>query len=172
MIKLYLDFDGVILNTIDVTYEDMKKNNIVTKEEVREYYKYLDWDILINEKSKEINNSIDNIKELINSNLFDISILTHVISKEEGIAKKKFINNKLGNIIKVIPVDKTINKCDAVNPKNAILVDDYIINLDLWYKKGGIPIKFSDNNKKYKYITIKTLLEVLDYYEYIKEQIK
>ncbi len=169
MIKLYIDFDGVILNTIDVTYEDMSRKNITKKSDIDKYYRNLDWDKLIN-KSKEINNSIENIKKIINSNLFDVNILTHIVSKNEDIAKRKYLKKKLGDI-NVITVDKTINKCDVVDPKNCILIDDYINNLDLWYDKGGIPIKFSDKGKNYQYISISNLSEVLTKYEKIKKQI-
>ena len=49
-----------------------------------------------------------------------------------------------------------------VNPKNAILIDDYLGNLDLWNKKGGIAIKFSDSNKKCKYPSITKLEQIID----------
>ena len=36
---------------------------------------------------------------------------------------------------------------------DAILVDDYILNLDYWVSKGGIAVKFSDSNITNKQIT-------------------
>ena len=56
MKNLYIDFDGVIMNTIEITYEDMVKKNInqANQAEVRNYYKNIDWQELLR-KSHEIN---------------------------------------------------------------------------------------------------------------------
>ena len=166
--KLYLDFDGVILNTIDVTYDMLTKKNITDQKEIDEFYQNIDWFTLIDQCS-EIKNSISNIKKIIKSNLYDVTILTHVIAGNSEIkAKKKYIKSKLKDI-NVITVDREINKCDIVDCKNAILVDDYMNNLELWYEKGGIPIKFSDKGKKCKYMSIKSLDELIDRYDEIEK---
>ena len=94
MIKLYLDFDGVILNTIDVTYADLEKKNITDLDEIDEYYKNLDWFELI-DNCEEINNSISNIKKIIKSNLYDVNILTHIKTKSEIKAKEKYLKSKI-----------------------------------------------------------------------------
>ncbi len=168
MIKLYLDFDGVILNTIDVTYDMLAKRNITDGKEKDEFYRNLDWFDLINGCS-EIENSVSNIKRLIKSDLYDICILTHIgAGSSELSAKRKYLKDKFGNI-KVIGVKKGINKCDVVDCYNAILVDDYMNNLELWYEKGGIPIKFSDNGRKCKFMSIKNLGELVDRYEEIEK---
>ncbi len=156
MEKLYLDCDGVILDTINAGSKIIKEKNIKTEEEVRSFYQNLCWEKLINEAG-EIDNSIAKIKDLMQS--YDISILTHVISKSEEIAKKNYFQKVLPQI-EVIPVPKEINKADYVNPINNILVDDFMPNLEYWYKKGGIPIKFSDSGKKCKYRSIKDLKEL------------
>lgn len=166
-IKLYIDFDGVILNTIDITYkmfDKLKINNITEK---NEFYKKLNWEELL-ESSTPINNSIDNLKLLIESNLYDVIILSHVISEQEALVKKKYIKKNIPEL-EIITVNRDTNKCDAVDCKNAILVDDYMGNLDLWYAKGGIPIKFSDKGRKYNYITITSLDMMIDKYEEIKD---
>lgn len=167
MIKLYLDFDGVILNTIDVTYNELQKRNITNRKDIDYYYKTIDWEKLIKECS-EINNSITNIKRIIKSNLYDVSILTHVSSNKEIQVKEKYLKEKLGNI-NIITPNIGINKCDIVECKNTILVDDYIKNLDLWYKKGGLPIKFSDKGKKCKYMSITNLDMLIDKYDEIEK---
>ena len=61
-------------------------------------------------------------------------------------------------------VDRVIGwkKGDIVNPKGAILVDDFMPNLEYWYEMGGIPIKFSDTNKECKFTKINDLLELLE----------
>lgn len=167
MIKLYLDFDGVILNTIDVTYEMIDKNNITSQGEKNKFYQNIDWFNLIDNCS-EINNSISNIRNIIKSKLYDVTILTHIVGKNEAEAKRKYLHSKLKNI-DIITVNIGTNKCDIVDCKNAILVDDYINNLDLWYKKGGIPIKFSDKGKKCKYMSIKSLDELIEKYDEIEK---
>lgn len=167
MIKLYLDFDGVILNTIEVTYKELEKRNITNRKDIDYYYKTLDWEKLISECS-EIKNSITNIKRIIKSKLYDVSILTHVAADNEIKAKENYLKEKLGNI-KIIPVDIGTNKCDIVNCKNTILVDDYMNNLELWYEKGGIPIKFSDKGKKCKFMSITSLDMLIDKYDEIEK---
>ena len=46
MKNLYIDFDGVICNTIEITYKMMEDEGIDLKDSkrVQEFYKNLDWD--------------------------------------------------------------------------------------------------------------------------------
>ena len=169
-IKLYLDFDGVILDTINVTFRRIKELNITEEEEIQQFYRSVDWKKLLKE-TKEINNSLANIKKIIDSDLFDVEILTHVNSELEGELKTEYINEVFDGI-KVNPVFKHIDKCDSVDPVGAILVDDYLPNLEGWYEKGGIPIKFSDNGKPCKYMSISSLDEVIPMYDDIKRKVK
>ena len=169
-IKLYLDFDGVILDTINTTYKHLEQLNITEEEKKQEYYRTVDWHKLIHE-TDQIDNSIDKIKKIIESNLYDVAVLTHVNSELEGIIKIDYLADEIPGL-KVIPVPKKIDKCDAVNPQNAVLVDDFLDNLELWYKKGGIPIKFSDNGKECKYSSISSLDEVISMYNDIKTKVK
>ena len=167
MKKLYIDFDGVILDTIKVTYSMLKKLDISPKdEEALDFYYNLDWDHII-KQTPEINDSINCIKKIIESNLFEVKVLTHIISYNEGLGKIRYLKSRVPEL-EVILVPKEINKCDIVNPKDAILIDDFLGNLDLWHKHGGIAVKFSDNGKKSKYITITKLNQILDI-ECVKE---
>ena len=56
MKQLYIDFDGVILDTMSKTYEILKEQNIdkKDKEKVQAFFRDLDWKKLISE-TKEIN---------------------------------------------------------------------------------------------------------------------
>ena len=157
MQKLYLDCDGVILDTIKKSYEMIEERKLINEEEVSSFYKNINWDELII-ISGEIDNSISKIKVL--SNYFDIEILTHVYSSTEENSKKKYFAKVLPNI-NVIAVPKHIDKCDMVDPKDAILVDDFYPNLYNWQEKGGISVKFSNSDKKYDCITITNLLDLL-----------
>ena len=156
MQKLYLDCDGVILDTINYTYQIIKERGI-SEDKIDDFYKNLSWETLI-EEAGEINNSIEKIKEL--SKHFDVEILTHVNSDGEIIAKLNYFKEVLPEV-KVIAVPKEIKKADAVDPKGNILVDDFLGNLDYWHEKGGISIKFSDSGKECIYQTITDLSELL-----------
>lgn len=171
-LDLYIDFDGVILNTIDITYKHMDAMGISIKDAdfKLDYYRNIDWYKLL-EESKPIENSLDNIKKLMESDLYNVSILSHVISPREANAKRQYLAEKLPNL-NLITVDITEKKCDVVDCKNAILVDDYMGNLELWDAKGGIAIKFSDKGKKYNFITISNLNMLFDKYEDILEIIE
>lgn len=169
-IDLYIDFDGVILDTMTDTYREYVKYKKLNAIDSISYYKGLDWFTLLYDSS-EINDSINNIKKLIASNLYNISILTHVVCQEEISAKKRYLAEKIPGL-RVITVDKSKNKCDAVLCVNAILVDDYMENLELWHDKGGISIKFSDNSKKRKFMTIDSLDDLIDKYDDIVKMIE
>ena len=66
MRNLYIDFDGVIMNTIDITYNDMIKKGINqdSQEEVRNYYANLNWSKLL-EEAEIINDGINAINNII-----------------------------------------------------------------------------------------------------------
>ena len=95
MKNLYIDFDGVILDTITPVYNLAKKLNLDVKTQSKEIgllYSKIDWETLI-EESEELSNSINAIKKLKESKKFNISILTHINSLKEAKAKIDFINN-------------------------------------------------------------------------------
>ena len=158
MRKLYLDCDGVILDTINTSYQMIRDMNIEGEENIRRFYRELDWKKLIID-SGEIDNSISKIKEL--TKYFDVEILTHTNSDNEINEKIEYFARELPGI-NVISVPKTTHKCDKVNPQGSILVDDFIPNLEKWQEKGGISVKFSDTGKECKFITINDLLELLE----------
>lgn len=157
MTKLYLDCDGVILDTINMSYKMIKNKGLTNEKDIEHFYKNLSWEELIIEAG-EINNSIEKIKEL--TKVYDVEILTHVNSDGEIIAKLNYFKEVLPGV-KVVAVPKEIRKADAVDPKGNILVDDFLGNLDYWHEKGGISIKFSDSGKKCIYQTITDLSELL-----------
>ena len=65
MTKLYLDCDGVILDTINMSYKMIKNKGLTNEKDIEHFYKNLSWEELIIEAG-EINNSIEKIKELTN----------------------------------------------------------------------------------------------------------
>lgn len=162
MINLYIDFDGVILDTIPVLDKILVDNNVDLNdvEEIRSVFANTDWEYIVR-TTPEINDSINMIKKLRESKKFNISILTHINSLQEAVSKINFLEEKLPDITKII-VPKVISKTKMLETKDAILVDDFGKNLDEWAKEGGIPIKFSTKNKKYKYTSINKLDQLLD----------
>jgi len=161
-INLYVDFDGVILNSIDISYRKIKEEygNDASSEEAASFYQNINWDSFI-EECTPINHSIDYLQDIIDSGRFHVTVLSHVLSSHEADAKRRFLSERLPNIC-FIPVMKPNPKWSAVDCKGAILIDDYSENLDLWREHGGIPIKFSLKNKEYDYVSIKSLDEILD----------
>ena len=168
MQKLYLDCDGVILDTINKSYQMLKEEGITTEEGRKKFYSNICWETLIIE-SGEINNSISKIKEL--NKYYDIEILTHVHSEKEGQEKIKYFNKVLPGI-NVIIVPKEIKKADFVEATNTVLVDDYSPNLEYWKEKGGIPVKFSDSHKESEFDVITDLLELIDLFSTNKIKIE
>lgn len=159
MQKLYLDCDGVILDTVSTEiYNELKKQGIEGEKKVRKYFSKLDWDAFIEERG-EIKEATKKIKELCK--YFDVEILTHVNSENEGNSKTKYFAEKIPNV-KVITVPKAIDKADFVEAQGNILVDDYLPNLDYWSKQGGISVKYSDSGKQCEYYTITDLLDLLE----------
>lgn len=157
--KLYIDFDGVmwdtwpsfyklVSDTDNELYEKMIAHTTNDEEDkqLMEIFKGIDWEQLLN-STEPINDSLIWIKELYDTGMFDISILTHCTSDNEIINKKKLAKEKMPDI-NVITVEKTVSKTSVVDPVGAILVDDYWKNLEEWEKAGGIGIKFSTKDEK------------------------
>lgn len=159
--RLYIDFDGVILDTVSLYMDIINQAKAFTEDDRRAIFKDLDWDIII-EEADEINNSIENIRKIISSNKYEVSILTHVNSENEYKAKESFMQ-KNGIDIPVIPVYRPNPKVSKVDPNQAILVDDTIENLILWEEQGGIGVYFSNNEKNYPIKNITSLEEILDF---------
>jgi len=66
MKDLYIDFDGVICNTIDITYKMIDELKIDKKDnaQILKFYKNLDW-FKVLEEATDINNGIERIKKII-----------------------------------------------------------------------------------------------------------
>ena len=171
MITLYLDFDGVILDTITITNNYLKDNNITREEDIHKFFETLDWRKLLSE-SPVINNAIENIWKLYKSGLFKLGIITHYNSMQEIMLKDKFIKDNLPSDIDVYYVHYSNKKNTVVPAKDSILVDDYIKNIESWEEDLGIGIKFSDTDKECKYLKINSLDEIINLYYEIQRRIE
>ncbi len=141
MINLYIDFDGVIVNTIDITYKMASIQGI--KKDYTNYLQFfqnLNWEEVL-EKATPINDSFNEIRKIIASNKFNVAILTHVTSIHEAEAKIKLINKYLENMT-IITVPKSVSKTKVINTKGSILIDDFPHNLDDWSNSGGYGVRF------------------------------
>ena len=134
--KIYIDFDGVILDT-DITIDNIIKDSDIDK---KEYIRNCNWDNLLN-NTDVINNSIKYLRE----SKLDINLLSKISTLEEGIAKVKYLRDNGVNMnIHLVPTK--ISKSDMVRPEGNILIDDKVYNLDEWNSKGGISIFFNKDN--------------------------
>lgn len=168
MTKIYIDFDGVILDTWEVIFKKYyeKFNTTDIKEDnIKNIMLTIGWNYIL-ENSKEINYSLEKIKRI--SKTHDIYILTKINSKQEQDAKTSFLlENK---IKKMCFVPYTSSKTQYVNPYNNILIDDDIKNLEEWEEHGGIAIFFNKHlnnydsygNKNNKFAIINDLLKIYD----------
>lgn len=138
---VYIDFDGVIYDTVSIIINQMKKNNISFEKDCSNFFEHLDWKEILY-SSKEINFSVSKIEKL--KNKYNIKILTHVSSINEMIEKTKFIRKKFADM-DIIFAPKIIDKNFVVNAKNNILIDDSTKNIDNWNKNGGKGILFGQD---------------------------
>ncbi len=145
---IYIDFDGVILDTENVLFEDWRKNpnRKSLPESVKiKYIQEKDWNHILN-NSPIINDSLYNLKNMDHNNS---AILTKIHSlTNEGTEKIKWIRDK-GIKQTIILVPYNLRKCDVVDAANNILIDDCLKNLDEWVEKGGIPVFFDMNDDGY-----------------------
>ncbi len=162
MKQLYIDFDGVILDTMAKTYEEFDKLGIDKKDfvKVTEFFRKADWKKLI-EETEQINDSINEIKKICASKKFNVYILTHINSTNEMVEKIKYLHKVLPQVT-VVSVPKEIPKTEVVNPSAAILIDDFSGNIKEWQKKLGIGIKFVKELEGSDYPEITHLSEVID----------
>lgn len=165
MKRLYIDFDGVVMDTIPPLYSALKKANIDFSDEegTRNFFVNYDFSSIINDNAI-LNDSINCIKKLIKSNMFEISFLSHIHSLEEGVVKTRYLR-KYFKKITIILVPKTISKTEIVHCEDAILVDDYAGNLKEWKSNGGIPVRFSKEMESHGYKVIDHLDQLIDMFK-------
>ena len=116
MRNLYIDFDGVILDTLPPVYKLAKQLNLDYKTQTKEMSKLfskIDWEELIDD-SVALNDSVNAIKKLSESGKFNISILTHVNSLKEAKAKIKFLDGITNDLTSNLVNDLKLGKLDFI----------------------------------------------------------
>ena len=166
MRRLYIDFDGVVMDTIPLLYNELAKNNVElgNEEEVRKVFHSFDFSTIIKDKNI-LNDSIECIHKLIDSGKFEISFLTHINSLNEGVVKVQYLRKHFKNNITIILVPKELSKPKMVHSKDAVLIDDFSGNLKEWEEAGGLSIRFSKELESHGYRVINRLDMVLDMFD-------
>ena len=159
MINLYIDFDGVIKDTIRVSYKMMADLGIdlKNKAQVISFYQQIDWNELL-ASSEELNNAFSYIDKISSEGIYRPAILTTVNSLEEMIAKTNYIRSKNSDI-SIICVPCGVEKCQMVPAKNSILVDDFSGNLESWQRAGGIGVKFGEDSNYFSINSLKSFVD-------------
>ena len=171
MVKIYVDFDGVILDTWNVIFKEYIKlynTDILEEDKLKSLMLNIGWgNILLN--SRQINDSIKKIKDI--SKVYEVYILTKINSQKEKNAKKEYLLKYNINNFYFVPYEHS--KTQYVNAENNILIDDDINNLDDWNLHGGKSIFFNKDlsdydsygNKNNNYTIIDDLLKIYDIME-------
>ena len=160
---LYCDCDGVILNTIEIAFQIMQSNgcNMKSREEIDRYFRQLiDWREVF-DKATFIDDAVDKIKLLKESNIFsDIIVLTKLSGgyHEEGL-KRDLFKEYLPDT-RIITLQYGLTKAGVVKAKDNILIDDEERNCNNWKDNEGIAILFSKENKDLKHNVIDDLLDI------------
>ena len=145
---VYIDFDGVILDTEGLLFEEWRKNpnrHNLTEDDKIKYIQRVDWNYIIN-NSEIINDSIYYLQHM---DYNKSAILTKIHSScNEGVSKVKWLRNQ-GVKQSIILVRYMVKKTDMVEACGNILVDDCLKNLDDWVCDNGIPLFFDINNDGY-----------------------
>ena len=79
--RLYIDFDGVVMDTIPFLYSALEKSGVdlSNEREVSIFFSTYDFNKIINDENI-LNDSIECINKLVASDLFEIAFLTNVNS--------------------------------------------------------------------------------------------
>ena len=166
MRRLYIDFDGVVMDTIPLLYNELEKNDVSLDNEEKIRSVFCSFDFRTNIKDKNIlNDSIDCINKLLESNRFEIAFLSHVNSLDEGVVKIKYLRRHFKDNISIIIVPKEISKTKMVHSEGAILVDDFSGNLKEWEEAGGISVRFSKEMEAKGYKVLNRLDDLLDMFD-------
>ncbi len=138
----YIDFDGVVLDTWEITHARLLKLGIDLENEdlIIDYIMNSNWEELLRQ-AKEIKSSLLYLKQMDPS---ETAILTKVHSLDEATAKVHFVREKEIKLPVVIVPFET-KKTEVVEAKNSILVDDSVRNLDDWQDNDGMPYFFNKN---------------------------
>ena len=157
MKELYIDFDGVILDSQERFKQIMLDNTNL--EDWINYLSSIEWYNFLRE-CKEIDESLTTIEKLQKYRNLK-GIITRIHTFNEGIEKANFLreNNIEIPIFYVLPEQ---SKSSVVVPnKNRVLVDDDIKNCFDWETNGGVALLLDPYTKRETKKIIKSLTTLL-----------
>lgn len=165
MKRLYIDFDGVVMDTIPHLYAALEASGVDMKneDEVRRFFATYDFDMIINDDNV-LNDSIKCIRRILDSKKFEVSLLSHINSLDEGVSKVNYIKKYFSDMT-IILVPRILSKTKMVHSKDAILIDDYSGNLKEWEECGGIAVRFSKELESKGYKVINHLDEIINMFD-------
>ena len=143
---LYIDFDGVILNTIEVVREMLRRDGCDADNwwEINRYFRRKDIWLEVFEKATIINDAINQIKKVMELGIFsEVIILTKITNVFDEERLKRDLLNQVLPGVRVITLQNGLNKALVVKAKGNVLVDDEPYNCVDWEKEDGIAISFS-----------------------------
>ena len=164
MKNLYIDFDGVMVDSIPLLYDYLATNGVDKNsgdfDQMHQLFANYDFRSLL-ASVDIINDAFKQVKEIIASKRFNVHILTHINSLDEGIAKVEYLQEHVEGIT-IILVPKQLSKTKMVGAGNAILIDDYAGNLREWQDAGGEVLLFSRDLEDKGFEVIDNLRQVLE----------
>ena len=158
MKELYIDFDGVILDTIPHLYQAADEAGVERSDE--KFYETFDFKTILKDENI-LNDSINCIQKIIESKKFNVSILTHINSLQEGIDKVEYLRRFFKDIT-IILVPKKISKTKMIHTQGSILIDDYAHNLREWESEDGISVRFSQKRNGKGFLVVDKLDQIID----------
>lgn len=149
-IIIYFDCDGVILNTIETAKQMAKEEgvNLCNRNEFDHFFQIVDWNILIY-RAGILDNAIRKIKKIMETEKYEVKILTKLSGNENEELIKRRLFAKLLPDVPVITLNIDENKDEIVNPVGNILIEDSIDNAKRWNDANGIGLVL--NFKKFNY---------------------
>ena len=144
MKSLYIDFDGVLFDTISYAFLEMKKLGVDLSNDdaITDYFTKANWHELI-KQGGVLNDSIKKLEILIESNEFErVEVATHRCSYEEGVIKTNDLKLRIPSL-KVTTIPRKIDKHFALKSHDNILIDDAKSKILSWINDGGIGILFN-----------------------------
>lgn len=167
-IKIYIDFDGVILDTWEIIFKEYQNKYNTKKikdENIKKTMLEIGWDLIL-KNSREINDNLKKIRQLKQN--FNICILSKINSKNEKKAKKEYLLKN--GICTMCFVPYNCSKTQFVEVIGNVLIDDDLKNLKDWQEHGGIAIYFNENlmnrdsygNINEEFTIINDLLKIYD----------
>lgn len=162
-LPVFIDFDGVILDTMEdakllliqhhnLDLNTISRDNAEQQILIANFFKSLNWHTLLND-TREINESINFLRLIKESVIYNPTIYSAINSLEESNEKHEYIEKNIFNIEHKFTMVHTPKVSDN---KRSILIDDDNFNLDNW---DGYPIHF-DSKIESIYPTINDLGEL------------